>query len=94
MTEQEQELIAKAELGEEGRKFLQSDLGRYMLGLAQQDRQAALEDLSMAVPTDTGKIMSLQVKARMGGEFEAWLMGLIADGENALSVWKQNKEQS
>jgi len=90
----EAELIAKAELGEEGRKFLDGDLGRYLIGAAQQDRQLALEKLAEVAPGDVNKIMELQVEARCGLRFEAWLTNLIADGENALNVWRQQKAES
>ena len=86
------ELIARAEIGDEGRRFLESDLGKTMLGLALQEVQTAQEALEKVSPSDIKKIMDLQQQARMGRKFEEWLTYLIADGEEAMNVWKQQQE--
>jgi hypothetical protein len=88
----EAELIAQAEIGEEGRKFLESDLGKTLLGLADQERQLALEDLAKVTPTDSVKIAELQLQAKFGEKFREWLFDLISDGDNAISVFKQQSE--
>jgi hypothetical protein len=87
------ELIAQAEIGEEGRKFVESDLGRTLLGLAEQERLSALEDLSTVSPKDELRIIELQLKAKFGDKFREWLFDLIADGDNAISVFKQQSEE-
>jgi hypothetical protein len=87
------ELIAQAEIGEEGRKFVESDLGRTLLGLADQERQAALEDLAKVNPRDELRILELQLNAKFGEKFREWLFDLIADGDNAISVFKQQSEE-
>jgi len=46
------ELVAQAELGEEARRFLESDLGKYIIGVARQEAQLALVKLSTADPTN------------------------------------------
>jgi hypothetical protein len=86
------ELIAQAELGEEARKFLQSDLCKVLIGFARQEVDAAQEELETADPTDTKKIISLQVNARVGRLFEQWINSLVDEGDNALAVFKQQQE--
>ena len=85
------ELIAAAELGEESRRFLESDLGKCILGMAEQQVKAAQEDLENTSPTDTEKIRELQNKARMGRAFEGWLRELFHDGEAAIAIYRQDK---
>ena len=82
-------LIAAAELGEESRKFLESDLGRCILGMAQQEVQAALEALEVTPANETEKIRELQFQARFGRRFEHWLHELLDEGESAMNVFKQ-----
>lgn len=87
------ELIATAELGDEAKRFLESDLGKVMLGLAQQEVELAQEDLEEVEPTDTAEIRKLQNQAKVGRWFEKWLRELLADGEAALSAFKQQQHQ-
>lgn len=86
------ELIVAAELGEEARRFLGSDLGKVMLGMAQQDVALAQEALATVDPTDVKAITKLQNQAYLGNTFEQWLMELIDKGESAVSVFKQSQE--
>ena len=55
------ELIARAELGEAGRAFVDSELGKVMLGLAAQEVQLALEALALVEPTETEKVRKHQI---------------------------------
>jgi hypothetical protein len=81
-------LIAHAELGEEARKFIESDLGKAVLGMAQQEIDAALQDLASVDPADTKKITKLQNQAALGRMFASWLGELINKGANAMEVYK------
>jgi hypothetical protein len=82
-------LIAEAEIGDEARKFVESDLGKTLLGMAQQEVLQAQEALETVDPTDTKKITYLQNQAKTARNFEQWLGELIVKGENALTVWRQ-----
>lgn len=90
----EDELIAVAEIGEEARNFLKSDLCRTMLGLADQQITLAQEALEGADCTDSEAIRKLQNEARLGRQFSAWLNDLVQDGDNAMQIFQQQKEQS
>jgi DNA segregation ATPase FtsK/SpoIIIE-like protein len=85
----EDELIAEAEIGEQAREFLESELGKTLLGMAQQEVLLAQEALEVVDPTQTEKIRALQNQAKIGRNFEDWLKELITKGENALNVWRQ-----
>ena len=86
------ELIATAELGEEAKRFLESDLGKVMVGLAQQEADLAREALETVDPTDTKKITKLQNEVKVSRWFSQWLAELLHDGEAALSTYKQQQQ--
>ena len=82
-------LIAEAEIGDEARKFLESELGKTLLGMASQEVLLAQEALEIVDPSDTKKITALQNQAKVARNFEQWLAELIDKGNNALNVWRQ-----
>lgn len=86
------ELIAAAEIGDQARAFLESELGKCILGMAEQEVLAAQEQLGTISPVDEKGITALQNKIFRAKSFEAWLQELLADGENALSVFRQTQE--
>jgi hypothetical protein len=86
----EDELIAEAEIGDEAKKFVESPLGKTLIGMAQQEVALAQEALEEVDPSDTEKIRALQNKAKVARNFESWLSELISKGENALNVWRQS----
>jgi len=82
-------LIAEAEIGDDARKFFESDLGKTLLGMADQDVRMAQEGLEDVEPTDTKKITSLQNQAKNARNFRKWLEELIDKGNAALEIWRQ-----
>lgn len=86
-------MIAEALIGDEAKKFVESDLGKVILGLAEQQILEAHEALEDADPSDTKTIMRLQNKAAMGRQFKSWLYELINAGENALEVYKHGSKE-
>lgn len=87
-----EELIAAAEIGEKAREFLESDLGKVLIGLADQEVQLAQELLGDVDPTDDKKIRDLQNQVKVGKWFSQWLTDLVTDGEQAINVFKQQQE--
>ena len=86
------ELIASAELGEEARKFLESDLGRCLTGMAMQEVEGARERLGVIDPSDEKGITVLQNHVKVGLWFEQWLAELVDRGNAAMQVFKQSQE--
>jgi hypothetical protein len=85
------ELIAEALIGDEAKKFVESELGRTVLGFAEQEVALALEALATVDPTDAEKIRELQNKAKLNRMFNDHLAQLITEGENALQAYIQQK---
>lgn len=86
-------LIAEAELGERAREFLASELGRLMVGYADQDATDALTELVKISPTDTDGIRSLQTKAQMGQQFKMWLADTVTRGDNAIALFRAKRQE-
>ena len=87
------ELIAEAELGEQAKVFLESDLGRKLLSMAQDEVIAAQELLERVSPVDVEGIRKLQHQAQFGRKFEEWLLEIFSRGENAKQVFQQQSEE-
>ncbi len=94
MNEDDVALIAEAELGEDARAFVQSELGQTIIGLARQDSMDALRELAKVDPTDAAKVAELQRKAAFGERFEQYLAELVQRGNNALALFQQERQQS
>ena len=87
-------LSADVELGEAARAFVESDLGKCILGMAHQEIQSALEELETAKPTDAIAIIGLQNKAWRARTFEQWLCELVDKGNTALEIFKHERDQT
>lgn len=88
------ELIAEALIGDEAKKFLESDLGKCLVGMAEHESQLAMEALATVNPTDVNAIERLQNRVALGRQFPAFLQELITRGDQALMEWKQNESQN
>jgi hypothetical protein len=88
------ELIAQALIGDEARKFLESDLGKCLIGMANQEAEVALEALSKVNPTDVQAIERLQNRIWLARHFEAFVRELMQEGDNALARWRQSQTQN
>jgi len=75
--------IAEVDMGEEAERFLESKIGRYMVGRARQVAQRAYEQLRDTDPAATTAIRRLQDTIRWGESIGAWIEELILSGKNA-----------
>lgn len=89
---EEDELIAEALVGDEAKRFLESDLGKIVLGIADQESEAARVALESVDADDIQAIRKLQNKAAMGRLFRQWLIELFTTGESALEVYRHGKK--
>jgi len=87
-----EDLIRQAEIGDEARKFIESELGKALLDRADQQLKSAQELLETVDPTKTEEIRALQNKAQIARNFGEWIVELIDRGDNALIQWSQNAE--
>ena len=92
MDREESALIAQSLIGDEAKKFKESDLGKCLIGMAEQEAQKALEALAKANPTDVQVIERLQNRVALGRQFQQFLDELVQEGENALATWRQKND--
>lgn len=85
------ELIAEAELGKAAEEFLASDLGRVLIGMADQEVALAQEELEGAPATDSVKIREIQNRAWRARQFKQWLAELVDKGKQAIEIFKQHE---
>ena len=86
--------IARAELGEKAKAFVESEIGEALLAKALDMRAIALEAMEDVNPTDSTRIEELQRLAKLPRYFEQWLGELIQAGDAAFEILKQQNEGS
>ena len=94
MSEKNDELIAQAEVGEAAKQFMQGELGKIMLGLADQERELAQLEMEEINPDDPKAIRAVQARIWRAKSFREWLEGLVSDGDQAMRVWQQQEQES
>lgn len=83
-------LFAEAVLGEDAADFFHTELGKYIIGCAVQERHEALESLSSVPWWNSRKIRLLQNKAWRAEELVSWLNDLVVRGEAAKTILKED----
>lgn len=97
LNSKEEEAYAQALLGEELERFLNSDLGRYMQGMADQEIEIAKDALLDADPLATDgqkKIRDAQFKAAVANQFLGFVREIRNASEAAFQQLKQEREQA
>jgi hypothetical protein len=89
MSDDSQALIASVTIGKDAEEFLASDLGRTILGMAEQEVTAATEKLKNVAPWRRRRIAELQNDIRRAESFKGWLVELIISGRQALDTLEQ-----
>lgn len=79
------EIEAQVLIGDDAEKFVETELGRTILGMAKQDVEAAVIAFADADASDLSKIRELQLQIRQGQKFERYLVELIQRGREALA---------
>lgn len=91
-TEYDATLFAQVDLGEKTREFLATDIGRYLVGCAEQQITSCSQDLLNVNPNNTDKISEIQSKARTASNFIVWVNEAIDMGDSAYQQIKQFEE--
>lgn len=85
-------LIAEAELGDEAKRFLESDLYRCIVGMAEQEVLAAQEALGHVDPTKSDDIRQFQNQIKLFKTFDLWLKQLVSQGDNAMHIFQHARD--
>ena len=78
------QLLAMAYMGREAEDFCNSEIGKYLVGRAEQEEREALEALSTVSTFRKNRIRELQNQVWRARSLQAWLGELITDGRMAL----------
>ena len=81
-----EELYHDAMLGELASRFINEDLGRYLLECAIRQEDSANVELQQVDPTDAAAIRKFQLQARTPKLLFAWLEDAIRIGNNAIQI--------
>jgi hypothetical protein len=79
-----QELYAEAVLGRDAEEFVQSELGQFVIGRAEQESRDAMDELKRCHPWRTRKIKELQNRIWRAESMQNWIGELIVRGRQAL----------
>ena len=78
------ELVAEAILGKDAEEFLNSDIGRFLVGRAEEEATYAVFLLKTVHPWRTRRIKELQNKIWRAESFQLWLAEMVIRGNQAL----------
>lgn len=85
-------MFAEAALGRDASEFFRTDVGRYMVGCAQQDHAEAMSKLKTTAPWRRRRIQQLQNEARVAEMFLTYLRDLIIRGKSAERSLEEREE--
>ena len=83
-------LKAEATLGQDAEDFIQSELGRYIIGRVDQEREDAIQSLTKTSSWRRHRIRDLQNAIWRCDTFKAWLGDLVVRGKQAIAVLEQD----
>ena len=91
-TKETEVLLDVAVLGKQIDNFLQSDVGKYLLGHIDNDIKSAYKDLRDTSPTDTKAIMEAQNKVIRAESIKGWLSNAVIAGLKATQVLESRED--
>lgn len=84
--------FAEAALGRDAREFFESNIGRYMVGCAQQEYADAMSKLKRVAWWRRRRIVELQNQAWRAESFMVWLRDLVIKGKAAELALEDGEE--
>ena len=90
--EPDKELLEKAVLGKDAEDFIQSELGKTIIKMIEEERVEAVEKLKEVSPWRKNRIRDLQNQIWRCDSFKGWLAEIVIGGQQAMSVLDQQSE--
>lgn len=78
-------------IGDDADAFFQSDIGQYIIGRAQQDRDEALAGLKNIDPENAKEIRNLQNKIYIAESSLGWLQEMLIAGRQAMETLQESQ---
>ena len=85
--------FAEAAIGRDAVEFMESDLGRYMVGCAQHEYADAMAKLKTVAWWRRRRIIDLQNQAWRAEHFMVWMRDLVIKGKAAELALQDGEEQ-
>lgn len=82
-------LLRDMELGEEARRFLSTDIGRFIVEQAEAEIRDAVIALQTVNPTDDARIRDLQNTIKVARSIPEWLDLAMQRGDQAYQIAKE-----
>ncbi len=86
-------LLAEAMLGEDALAFSRSDIGRYLIGRANQEIKVATDALKTVHPWRYRRVGYLQNKIAVAERVKSWLLEAIVSGRTAISEVERRRNE-
>ena len=86
--------FAEAALGRDAREFIESNVGRYLVGCAQQEYADAMAKLKRVAWWRRNRIIELQNQAWRAENFMVWLRDLVIKGKAAELALEDGEESA
>jgi len=83
-------VVRTATFGRQVEDFLGSDIGKYLVGRAEQEADEAMEKLKCVAPWRRTRIRDLQAQIWRAESFQRWLGNAIVEGQQALGMLEDN----
>ncbi len=87
-------MMAEAILGQDAEEFMRSDVGRYILGRAQQEAQEAMDKLKTTSAWRRRRITQLQSEIWRAESIQGWVIELINNGLSSERALDQSRIES
>lgn len=83
MSDLDNEIRKRVTLGAEAERFLNTNLGRFLVQRAEEVIESAVDELKTVDPENPKTIRALQQKITVAESVQYWLAGAINDGYEA-----------
>jgi hypothetical protein len=83
--------LAEAVLGRDAQDFLASEVGRYVIGRCEAEREEALSLLATVSPWRRNRIRQLQAQVWRAESLKGWLVDLVTSGRQAEAVLAEDE---
>jgi uncharacterized protein YbjT (DUF2867 family) len=87
-------LLAEAILGRDAEEFLASELGRYLVGRAEQEEREAVEQLARVSSWRRRRIRELQDDIWRARSVRQWLAEMVSAGRAAEPLLEQMRAEA
>jgi hypothetical protein len=85
------EQLKTVQFGLDVAAFVETAVGQYLIGRAEQEREAALEAMAYGIASDIDRMRELQLVVRRADSFAQWLADAQMAGEAAATELQQRE---